>query len=244
MKKYVFLILIHIIAAQAQNNLKRDAVVDSGNVVLPATALTHSLILPGWGQLNQEKLWNATFFFGLDATFYYNAAYQFYRAKYNDEAFRLDKGRALLSVAVFVHVLNILDAWDRSVKQKPRYWHSTLFNNKPLKSPWGATVRSLMIPGWGQVYNDQYLKAGLFSGLIGYVGYTIYDNDRLYKRTHEGRYLDQRTRFYWYLGLTYLLMLGDAQVDAYLYKFDKTTKLLFNPTLTPKSATLNFRLEF
>ncbi|MBX7151178.1 hypothetical protein K1X84_06020 [bacterium] len=32
-----------------------------------------------------------------------------------------------------------------------------------FKSPWGAVGRSLVIPGWGQLYNEQPLKAGLFA---------------------------------------------------------------------------------
>ena len=30
------------------------------------------------------------------------------------------------------------------------------------KSPWGAVGRSLLVPGWGQVYNDSWWKAPLF----------------------------------------------------------------------------------
>ncbi len=31
-----------------------------------------------------------------------------------------------------------------------------------LRSPWGAVGRSLLIPGWGQLYNDQPLKGAIF----------------------------------------------------------------------------------
>jgi hypothetical protein len=30
------------------------------------------------------------------------------------------------------------------------------------KSPWGAVVRSLVVPGWGQWYNERPLKAGVY----------------------------------------------------------------------------------
>ncbi|NUM79470.1 hypothetical protein HUU42_01590 [bacterium] len=32
-----------------------------------------------------------------------------------------------------------------------------------FKSPWGAVGRSLVLPGWGQLYNEQPLKAGMFA---------------------------------------------------------------------------------
>lgn len=35
-------------------------------------------------------------------------------------------------------------------------------NDTLLRSPWGAVGRSLIIPGWGQLYNDQPLKAAVF----------------------------------------------------------------------------------
>ncbi len=244
MKIYIVVFVFTSSLLFAQQTATPKTAVTNTKTISPETALVHSLVLPGWGQLNQEKLWHSALFFGVGTSLYYNAAYQLYRSAHSNEKWRQDKGRTILSMAVFFHLLNVLDAWDRSIHEKPQYWNSSLFSNKPLKSPWGASLRSLMLPGWGQIYNEQYLKAGMFAGLTGYISYTIYNNDRLYKRTHEGRYLDQRTRFYWYLGLSYILMIGDAQVDAYLYKFDKTTKLLINPKITNNSTSLNFRLEF
>jgi hypothetical protein len=46
-------------------------------------------------------------------------------------------------------------------------------------SPRGALLRSLAIPGWGQIYNRQPLKAPvIWAGLGTLVGVTIYSNDR------------------------------------------------------------------
>lgn len=33
-----------------------------------------------------------------------------------------------------------------------------------LKTKWGATYRSMLLPGWGQFYNEQPVKGGLFAG--------------------------------------------------------------------------------
>ena len=35
---------------------------------------------------------------------------------------------------------------------------------RPLRTTAGAVYRSLLLPGWGQVYNRQPVKAGLFAG--------------------------------------------------------------------------------
>lgn len=48
-----------------------------------------------------------------------------------------------------------------------------------LPSPRGALFRSLAVPGWGQVYNRQYLKAPVVVGLIGgLVGVVVHSNNR------------------------------------------------------------------
>ncbi len=46
-------------------------------------------------------------------------------------------------------------------------------------SPTGALLRSLAVPGWGQVYNRQYLKAPVVvGGMALLVGVVVYSNDR------------------------------------------------------------------
>ena len=109
------------------------------------------------------------------------------------------------------------------------------------KSPWGAVLRSAIIPGWGQFYNESYWKIPIVLGLIGYYTYGyIHQNDlyieyrdkyteslkinpnsgnSTYKRAREF-YKDQRDLFAVYFGLTYFLNLVDAYVDAHLFDFD------------------------
>ncbi|MBU2445676.1 MAG: hypothetical protein KJ666_08900 [Bacteroidetes bacterium] len=107
------------------------------------------------------------------------------------------------------------------------------------KSPWGAVVRSALLPGLGQIYNESYWKAPIVWGVSGWFIYNWINNNNLY-RDYRDQYLqsvstgsenslykslrefyrDQRDLFAIYLGLTYFLNLVDAYVDAQLFSFD------------------------
>ncbi len=50
-------------------------------------------------------------------------------------------------------------------------------------SPRTASIRSAIIPGWGQIYNKKYWKLPLVYAAIGIPGYLIYDNKRWYDRS-------------------------------------------------------------
>lgn len=102
------------------------------------------------------------------------------------------------------------------------------------KSPWGAVVRSAIIPGFGQFYNESYWKipviwgvgALFFSGWV-YNNNLYKDNKNLFIEKGEeiyklrrDFYRDQRDNFTIYLVLLYILNLVDAYVDAHLYDFN------------------------
>ncbi len=120
------------------------------------------------------------------------------------------------------------------------------------KSPWGAVLRSAVIPGWGQLYNESYWKIPLVWGFAGWFVYNWIDtndeytkNRDLYIETDQRIYLlkrdfyrDQRDNFAIYLVLTYLLNLVDAYVDAHLFDFTVSEEYL---TRTPQ---LNIRINF
>ncbi len=107
------------------------------------------------------------------------------------------------------------------------------------KSPWGAVLRSAVVPGFGQYYNESYWKIPVFLGFFGY--YTAgwirnNDNYKTYKdlytqsinegsansryKTLRDFYVDQRDRFAIYIAITYFLNLVDAYVDAHLFDFN------------------------
>lgn len=43
--------------------------------------------------------------------------------------------------------------------------------NTNLKSPAGAMLRSAVIPGWGQFYNESYIKVPIMFGVFAGIGY-------------------------------------------------------------------------
>jgi len=92
------------------------------------------------------------------------------------------------------------------------------------KSPTGAVIRSALIPGWGQWYNGQKLKALLVVGVeLGLVGEAIYYNQLAAKSStvwERDFYEDWRSRFLWWLLAAHILNMLDAYVDAHLKDFD------------------------
>lgn len=120
------------------------------------------------------------------------------------------------------------------------------------KSPTGAMLRSVVIPGWGQFYNESYWKIPVVWALSGWFIYQwteqnsnyVYYKD-LYKlsllesstgntqyKSLRDFYRDDRDLFAIYLGLTYFLNIIDAYVDAHLFDFDVSiNKITHKPEL-------------
>ncbi len=108
------------------------------------------------------------------------------------------------------------------------------------KSPSGAMLRSAIIPGWGQIYNESFWKVPIIWSFLGYFVYGwntsnnyYQDYKNLYSKSlkssssgnqaylkYRNFYRDQRDFFAFYIGLTYFLNIIDAYVDAHLFDFD------------------------
>ena len=97
------------------------------------------------------------------------------------------------------------------------------------KNPTGAMLRSLAFPGWGQLYNGKWIKAGLvFMGETGLVINALYWDHQAEKATNSWDrdfYRDNRNLSFWWLAAVVLLSMGDAYVDAHLSDFDVSTDL-------------------
>lgn len=120
------------------------------------------------------------------------------------------------------------------------------------KSPWGAVLRSAILPGFGQFYNESYWKIPIIWGvgalfISGWVyNNNLYnDNKNLFIETgnqlflrNRDFYRDQRDNFTIYLVLLYILNLVDAYVDAHLYDFSVEEDLITG------SSRLNLRFYF
>jgi hypothetical protein len=105
--------------------------------------------------------------------------------------------------------------------------------------PFLVMARSAVVPGWGQVYNRQPLKAILVVAGEGLLAYKILDELRLQNEaidrraaavegtleyaaadadelTHRNRKID----WIWWTAAAHLLQMADAYVDAHFRHFD------------------------
>jgi len=110
-----------------------------------------------------------------------------------------------------------------------------------FETPRWVMLRSLAIPGWGQVHNHAWIKAALVAAGEGALGYNLYhdwkDLDRLQLAVDAARqandaqaeldavtaYNDRQASFVarqWLLGGVVLYAMVDAYVDAHFRNFD------------------------
>ncbi len=118
------------------------------------------------------------------------------------------------------------------------------------KSPSGAVLRSLALPGWGQYYVESYWKAPLFLAAAGTCVYFIIDNNNKFNtkddeltaiknaNLNDSRinyltlqrevYRDNRDQAAFFLAGVYIIAAVDAYVGAHLFDFDVSDKLSLN----------------
>ncbi len=120
------------------------------------------------------------------------------------------------------------------------------------KSPWGAVLRSAILPGFGQFYNESYWKIPIVWGIGALLISGWVHNNGLYKENRDlfiqsgndiykqrrDFYRDQRDNFTIYLVITYLLNLVDAYVDAHLFDFQ------VDENFGSSTLRMNYRLNF
>lgn len=126
----------------------------------------------------------------------------------------------------------------------------TTFN----KSPRGAMLRSIFVPGWGQFYNGKWLKGLLIAGAeLGLITNAVVLNKWANEATTDEEYyfyIDNRNLSFWLLGATILYSMADAYVDAHLFQFDESPDLAFyiqhkaEPLVGIPSSILTIRLSF
>ena len=160
----------------------------------------------------------------------------------------------LFSIAVKVYANEILDK-----KHFPSgiFYQAEQDTSKllPTKSPKGAMLRSLVVPGWGQWYNEKKFKAVLvFATEVGIATNSIIQNQYVQQSTSDlerDYYIDNRNLSNWVLVAAILVSMLDAYVDAHMYHFDESTELGYakpkcNRTIVPSeivwftSLTINF----
>ncbi len=111
---------------------------------------------------------------------------------------------------------------------------SSNLEKKLRQSPTGALFKSLVIPGWGQMSNGKPVKALIYAGLQGWcIGAAVHygksssnfkdsyeaSTDVSIRRQYYAMYKDrrqERNKYLFFLGLTTLVSVFDAYVDAHL----------------------------
>src|ERR1700761_7602792 len=63
----------------------------------------------------------------------------------------------------------------------PKIKKQKIYHNDTTHSPHLAVIRSLIVPGWGQVYNHRVWKVPLVYGTLGLLGWAIVFNAHYYK---------------------------------------------------------------
>ncbi len=138
---------------------------------------------------------------------------------------------------------------------------------KMTKSPFGAVARSLVLPGWGQLYVESYWKIPVFIGGMGFLTYLIIDNNNKYNSASKEvnnyqkqsdydfyydylvrkreYYRDNRDQSIFIMVGVYILAAVDAYVGANLYDFNVSEDLSIN--IIPKDLNgiaVNLQIKF
>jgi len=163
---------------------------------------------------------------------------------------KLSANHIIKVIIFFIFTLPLTFAQQDTVQKKIDNPSDTAFVMS--KSPLGAVLRSAVIPGWGQIYTESYWKVPVIWGAAAWLIYNWIWNNNQYKQfnnlfnqtsntddlSYAHFYEDQRDLFAIYMGLTYLLNLVDAYIDAQLFDFSVSRDPVTN------SAMLNMRLKF
>ena len=96
-------------------------------------------------------------------------------------------------------------------------------------SPTASALKSMVVPGWGQASNGEWLKGSVFFvAYFGFIGWGVSLNQDVQDARGMGATESELSNLersrdlkFWFAGFTMLLAMVDAYVDAHLYKFDE-----------------------
>jgi hypothetical protein len=143
-----------------------------------------------------------------------------------------------------LHIYGLFDAYG--------IWKNNQGHSTETHTATSAVWRAAVFPGWGQIYNHEYGKAGLlYMGLFGsavsywsrqkMVEYHL-DRLRLARDEEDSEAVAQaredilffrkkRNQYVWAITLFYIYSMADAAVDAMLHNFDSPAYFVMRPTL-------------
>jgi len=141
-----------------------------------------------------------------------------------------------------LHIYGLFDAYG--------IWKNNQEHNTETHSAVSALWRSIIIPGWGQIYNHEYGKAGLlYMGLLG-SAVSLWSRQQMVEyhlkelriareggdtqdisATNENVLFFRRKRnqYVWAITLFYIYSMADAAVDAMLHDFDSPAYFVMQP---------------
>jgi len=154
-----------------------------------------------------------------------------------------------------LHIYGAFDAYG--------IWKNNQGRDTQTHSAFSAVWRAALVPGWGQIYNNEYGKAGmLYMGLLGsavsyysrqkMVEYHL-ANLRRARKAEDAEaigiaeedvlfFRKKRNQYIWSTTLFYLYSLADAAVDAMLHDFDNPAYFVMQPTFNNGiNAEVGFR---
>lgn len=155
----------------------------------------------------------------------------------------------LFSVILLCFIsLNCYSQNDSLIKKKPDTLRQVIPEKEMAKSPTGALLRSVVLPGWGQYYVESYWKAPIFVAGWGTLIFFIYDNNSKFKSAEteyanytgtdasEKNFLYRKREYFrdyrdlniLYLTGVYLISAIDAYVGANLFEFNVDDNLTFD----------------
>ncbi|GBU25770.1 hypothetical protein R83H12_02428 [Fibrobacteria bacterium R8-3-H12] len=142
-----------------------------------------------------------------------------------------------------LHIYGAFDAYG--------IWKNNQEHSTETHSAKSALWRAALVPGWGQIYNHEYGKAGLlYMGLLGSV-VSYYSRQKMVeyhlmnlRKAKQAKddeaisiaeedvlfFRKKRNQYIWSITLFYLYSLADAAVDAMLHDFDSPAYFVMQPT--------------
>ena len=111
-----------------------------------------------------------------------------------------------------------------------------------LKSPLGAALRSVILPGWGQWYNNRKFKSAAAFAVEGSVLYFALQQKNEYDKYGDENARKKRNTLYWLGFFLHLISITDAYVDAHLYRFDDSMNISLESR--ENNCMISFRIDW
>lgn len=131
-----------------------------------------------------------------------------------------------------------------------------------FRSPSGALLRSLAVPGWGQLYNKKYLKAVIVAGgqgvllgtaIVEWKRATDAKNDTslpAFERLEDYRlHTNNRNMLLWLYAAAAVVSMLDAYVDAHLSQdtgvgVPQIGNIFLEPDVEKKTVLVKIKVDF